>query len=166
MLHYAEYGTPITAATYKKRPFGPTCQELLPVIRDLERSKALNVRDVEYFGYCKKEYVPTQVPVETPRLNTGEIALLDAVIDFVCRNHTAQTISDFSHSRPWDLVEFDAVIPYHSALHLFPNQVSPEAFEWASGEVGAIEAERSKHDPLGYSDFASFRSRVLQESGR
>jgi hypothetical protein len=165
MVHYAETGTPITASTYRKRPYGPTNSELLGSLREMAASGDITISTVEYFGFNKKQYSANRLP-NLERLSGAETALLDEVIDFVCRNNSAKTISEFSHSRPWELVEFDEVIPYHSALHLFPNQVSLEAFEWATDQVGEIEAEKSRGASLGYEDFASFRERVLQTGSR
>ena len=161
MVHYLYAGVPLTGATYRKRPLGPTCDGLLSTIKELEAAGAIQVREVNYFGYRKKEYMALKEP-ETERLSESELAILDEVIDFVCRGHTAKTISDFSHSTPWEIVEFGEELPYHNALHLIPNQVSKEAFDWALEQASAIEAERSKTDALDYPVLASLRSRVLQ----
>src|SRR5687768_6531005 len=56
MLHYASTQRPITGATYRKRPLGPTCDSLPAVLRELEGAGAIQVREVDYFGYRKKEY--------------------------------------------------------------------------------------------------------------
>ena len=96
------------------------------------------------------------------RFSETERAVLDEVIDFVCRSNTAKTISDFSHSTPWEIVEFGEELPYHNALHLIPNQVSKDAFDWALEQEPAIEAERSKANPLDYPAFADLRGRFLQ----
>src|SRR5438132_10773844 len=80
MLHYAHVGAPITGATYRKRALGPTCDQLLSTLRDLDRGGALAVRDVDYFGFRKKEYVPLQA-AEVERLSESERSLLDEVIE-------------------------------------------------------------------------------------
>ena len=162
MLHYLGFGAPLTGATYRKRPLGPMCDSLLPILRELERGGAIEVREVDYFGYRKKEYVSLQEPA-LDKLGTDERAILDEIIDFVCRENTAKTISDFSHSAPWEIVEFGEVLPYHNALLLVPNQVSEDAFDWALEQASDIEAARSRGNPLDYPVFADLRSRVLQE---
>jgi Protein of unknown function (DUF4065) len=161
MLHYAHVGAPITGATYRKRALGPTCDQLLSTIRDLDRERALDVREVDYFGFRKKEYVALRPP-DIERLSESERSLLDEIIEFVCRNNTAKTISDYSHNRAWDMAEFGDVLPYHSVFHLFPTQVSQEALDWASGEVRKIEAEGPRREALGGTSFRDFRSRVLE----
>jgi hypothetical protein len=167
MLHYAHVGAPITGATYRKRALGPTCDQLLPTLRDLDNAGDIEVRDVDYFGFRKKEYVPLRAP-EIERLSESERSLLDEVIEFVCRNNTAKTISDYSHNRAWEMAQFGDILPYYSAFLLFPTQVSPEAMEWASGEIENLEASAGSHNdpnPLGGSDFRDFRNRVRQARG-
>jgi Protein of unknown function (DUF4065) len=165
MLHYAHLGNPITGATYRKRALGPTCDQLLPTLRELARERSIEIRDADYFGYRKKEYVPLADP-EVERFTKAEIALLSDVIDFVCFNNTAKTISEYSHNRAWELAEFGDVLPYHSVFHLFPTQVSPEAMEWASQEVNKIEAEKSDNEAVGGKVFRNLRDRVLEARGK
>jgi hypothetical protein len=164
MLHFAHVGTSITGSTYRKRALGPTCDQLLTAISDLVRERALEVREVDYFGFRKKEYVPLAKP-EIDRLNETETSLLDEVIEFVCRTNTAKTISDYSHNRAWELAEFGDILPYHSVFHLFPTQVSQEAMDWAAGELKNFEAERPSDKAVGGTAFRDFRKRVLETRG-
>lgn len=161
MIYYAYVGSPITGATYRKSAFGPTCDQLLSALAELVRERALEVKNVEYFGYFKKEYIAKESP-EPNRLNANEEHLLDEVLDFVCRQNTAKTISDFSHNRAWEMAEYGDILPYHSVFHLFPTQVSQEAMEWASGEVAKLEGERSNDKAVGGTAFRDFRGRVLE----
>src|SRR5262249_42447545 len=80
MLHYAHVGTSITGSTYRKRPFGPTCDQLLGTLRELVRQGAVDIREVDYFGYRKKEYIALEAP-ELDRLSKSEVALVDDVIE-------------------------------------------------------------------------------------
>ena len=155
MIHYALSGAPITGAIYRKRQLGPTSDALLPTLRELERSNAIRVLEVDYFGFRKKEY-EVRDPPDIGRLGASEVALIDDVIDFVCRQNTAKTISEFSHGIPWEVAEYGDVLPYHGAIHLFPNQVSLEALDWAADEVGAIDIQRSKQELRGLPGFLRF----------
>ncbi|MGO8952704.1 MAG: Panacea domain-containing protein [Rhodomicrobium sp.] len=163
MIRFAQTGTPVTGATYRKRPLGPTCDQLLPTLRELENAKALSVNEVDYFGYRKKEFVAIAEP-DLARLGQDEISLLEEVIDFVCAQNTAKTISEYSHNRAWEQVEFGEVLKYTSAFLLFPTQVSPEAMEWASGEGLSVDETRSENKLAG-KDFGTFRSEVLSQLG-
>jgi hypothetical protein len=163
MIRFAQAGTPITGATYRKRPLGPTCDQLLSTLRVLEQANALTVNEVDYFGYRKKEFVALAQP-DLTRLAQDEIALLDEVIDFVCAQNTAKTISDYSHNRAWEQADFGEELKYNSAFLLFPAQVSPEALDWASSEVAQVDEARSTNKLAG-KDFGTFRSEVLSRLG-
>ena len=163
MIRYIQAGNAITGSTYRKRPLGPTCDQLLSALRELEASGQLKIASVDYFGYVKKQYTAVNDP--EPRLSFDEKVILDEVIDFVCRNNTAKTISEFSHLSPWELAEYGEVLPYTSSFRLIPNQVSEEAMEWASTEEGAIEARR-RYERVGVVPFRDFRGRVLERLGK
>jgi hypothetical protein len=161
MLRYANVGAPLTGATYRKRPMGPTCDQLLGVLSELSHDGALEIRNVEYFGYLKKEYIPTRANLATDSLSAEERVLLDEVIEFVCVNNTAKTISEFSHNKAWDMAEFGAEIKYNSVFNLFPVQVSQETWDWALQEANEIATERSKKTPVEGRVFSTLRKKIL-----
>lgn len=161
MLFYAVVGAPITGATYRKRPFGPTCDQLLSALSELSGSGQIRVEEVNYFGYRKKQYAPTG-EIGCLRLSELERGVVDQVIDFVCKRNSAKSVSEFSHNRAWELAEFGEVLPYFSVFQIFPTQASQEAIEWAEAQADAIAAEKSRSDTLDYVDFSAFRSRVLE----
>jgi hypothetical protein len=161
MTQFAANGSPITGATYRKRPFGPTCDAALRAIRDLQSEGALKTRDVDYYGYTKKEFVRTHEPSFTG-LSGGELSLLDDMTAFVCREHTARAISEFSHDVSWEMTDMGEVIPYHLAFNLVPAIVSAEALAWADSAADDIERTRSTQDPVEFEEFSAFRSRVSE----
>lgn len=161
MLHFMHEGHPITGAKYRKRPFGPTCDQLLPALGEMSREKEIDIFEENYFGYCKKTYAAHKEP-ELNRFSKTEISLINEVIDFVCKNNTAKTISTFSHNLAWEMVDFGDELPYKSAYYILPAQVSPEAMEWASEEVERVESQRSKESSVVNVSFADFRSRISQ----
>lgn len=164
MIHYAQNKRPVTGATYKKRPYGPTCVPLLPTLREMQREGIIEIRDVDFHGLQKKEYIPLAAE-QRGVLNDAELDLLDEVIEFVCDKNSARTISEFSHQLPWEMAEFGEVIPYESALLLFPSEPTPEAFEAVEKGADEIEAERSKGGAVVYTELSAFRSRVLSQIG-
>lgn len=161
MLNYAFVGTPITGATYRKRPFGPTCDALLATLRDMDKSGEILINEVDYFGFKKMEYTPSKSFVAN-RLSDTELALIDEVIEFVCNKNTARTISEFSHNSAWESAEFGEILPYRSVYQILPIQVSLETLEWANAEVERIEAERPDIDPMDYKDISILRQRIRE----
>lgn len=165
MLRYIEAGQSVTGCTYSKRPFGPTSDQLLRTLKDMARDGEISERQVDYHGFIKREYLGLKEP-EMFRLNDEERALLDDVMHFVCLENSARTISELSHNRPWEMVEFGEQISYRSAFMLIPSQVSQEAFDTVEQGASEIAAAQSANDTVAPVAFAAFRSRVLAELGQ
>lgn len=165
MLSYAHNRAAVTGATYRKRPNGPTSDQLLFVLRDMERAGDIHIEDVDYHGFIKKEY---HAIAEEPEgvLNSDEQSLLDDVIEFVCRRNTAKSISEYSHKLPWEMAEMGGEIPYRSAMLLFPMQPTPEAFEIAEQGLAEIAAARSSTKAVDLPLLRDFRGRILAEAGQ
>lgn len=168
MLNFIFSGEPMTGATYRKRPFGPTCDAALYAVDDLTRNGDIEVREIDYYGYRKKQYIARN-EAETNRLSPEEKDILGKMIEFVCFDNSAKSISDFSHDLPWEMVEFGEPIPYHSAFHLVPNIVSPEAHDWAEAEGRALEdkglGSEAPEDMAGQ-DARAIRVRMAEALGR
>jgi Protein of unknown function (DUF4065) len=163
MLHYLSEGRPITGAVYRKRPFGPTCDQLLGALRELSNQNKIEIREVDFFSYKKKEYHLIGES-DYSMLNASELAFIDEVVAFVCGENSAKSISEISHSTAWEAAEMGEELPYNSVYHIFANQVSLEALEWATDAAAKIVVERTRSEPMDYVDLAAFRSRVLQEN--
>jgi len=158
MLTYISNGNPITGATYKKRPYGPTCDAMLWAVKELERQGAIEINETDFHGYRKKEFCGRRI-CNYSRLSEKEIETYKEVIDFVCRNNTAQTISDFSHDMVWDMVEFGEDIPYNAALNWIPTEVSKDALNWAEEVYQDVE----KQETVRASDLESGRATPLRK---
>lgn len=165
MIGYAHTRSPVTGATYRKRPNGPTAEQLLSTLRDMARNGDILIRDVDYHGYIKKEYV-AQTALPAGVLNDQELSLLDDVIDFVCRKNTAKRISDISHMLPWELADMGDIIPYHTAMLLFPSEPTPEAFEISEQGIGEIAAARSSKQAVAMPLLSDFRSGLRSAAGQ
>lgn len=136
MLMYLWTGAAITGATYRKRPFGPTCDALLHSLTSLERSGEIKIDEVDFFGHKKRQFEKVR-RVNSSTLSKAEIEAISEVVEFVCRKHTASTLNDFSHDIVWDSVEFGQDIPYHSALAWIPSNEAEAVGDWADEAVSA-----------------------------
>lgn len=160
MISYAANGAAVVGATYRKRPFGPTADQLLSMLREMEKAREIEIATVDFHGYFKKEY-HAKVAESNGVLNDAEISLLDDVIEMVCKNSSAKEISDYSHQLPWELAEFGEIIPYHTAMLLFPSHPSPEAFEAVKQGADDFEVEGHQNGSVVLPLLSDFRSRVL-----
>lgn len=129
MLNFLEEGRPLTGVDYLKQKFGPTARHLTFAVDELAREGRLSVRETEYHGFYKKDYLPTE-PYKAARLSESEQQLLRDVADFV-RGKTARQISEISHNAAWEAAELGEVIPYFTALQLVPVEVTDADRAWA-----------------------------------
>ena len=163
MLHFAKEGAPAIGAQYRKKKFGPTCEELPRITRDMESARHIRTRIVDYFGYQKKEIVPLRA-AQLDDLSGEQQRLLDEVIEFVCLSNTAKTISDFSHNIAWETADFGETIPYESVFLIYPTEVSQDALDWALAEADSVEDSRSINPALEYFNLRDFRNRLQAKS--
>lgn len=130
MLAYMTWNRPITGETYIKRQFGPVSRHILPVLEDLEREGQIVRRQTSYYGRLKHEYIPVTTP-DLSLFTAAEISLVDTCIDFVCRKHTAASISRRTHDTIWKLAEIGEEIPYYTVWASELGEVTPEDIAWA-----------------------------------
>ena len=160
MYSYLFRGVPVAGATYKKRPHGPTCDGLTFALSELEENGEISVTTENYFDYSKKVFkCKTLSKDHEASLDQDERKLLSAVIDFVCRNNTARSISEFSHDLVWEMLELGEVIPYHLALGWIPTEIS---------EVDEIEVlnewqELANKRPIRAAEMADRSTRNIRE---
>ena len=159
MLHYALTGRAATGATYTKRPSGPSCVPLVLLLAELEREGTLELRESDWFGFRRVDYVTLKTP-EAGRLHPDEIALLDQVIDHVCLGGSPKVIAELNERLPWELASYGDVIGYETALSLFSSEPSAAAINLVQAEAGTFETARSRGDAVARSTYEDFRSRV------
>lgn len=112
---YAEFGDPITGATYRKKPHGPLADEELLALRDLKDSGSVNVEEVGVYMYTQKRIV-AQRDADISWMTSDQRALVDEVL----KRHwedDATDLSNLSHTFPgWGLTDMNEVIPYHTVF--------------------------------------------------
>jgi hypothetical protein len=162
MLHYVDAGHPITGAIYRKRQLGPTADALLRTLRELERDGALQIDEVPYFGFRKREFRAKR-GADLQRFSTEEIRFVDDVLKFVC-DGTAKEISELSHNLAWESTKWGDTIPYESAFLMLNAQVPDEAWSALELEASTLEAERQRDNALDYPTLASWRESVESRS--
>lgn len=135
MLHFERTGKPLTGATYAKRQHGPCPTQLLPALDDLKAAKKIVERPPQG-QYEPHQYFSTEQP-DLSVFTAEQIAMVDLLIESICTNHTATSISAATHDRIWELAEIGEEIPYAAFL--------------ASrlGEVNEADVRLAKRELLG-----------------
>jgi hypothetical protein len=138
MIAYLQTGETITGETYVKRQFGPTAKHMLPTLDDLEKAGAIAVRDVDYFGYDKTEYVSLKKP-DIGDFSAQEIDIVNDMIRYVCDENSAASISAKTHDRIWELAEIGEEIPFGTAFAGNPGEVTADSLKWATREIERLD---------------------------
>jgi hypothetical protein len=131
---YLDTGESVTGETYVKFQHGPVSENIEEVIADLESEGVLVTREVKHHGYTKKEYISLQEP-NLDRFSGREISITESVTQDICEDHTASSISDFSHNHIWEAAQIGEEIPYEAALVYQLGEIEPEDMEWAKEEI-------------------------------
>lgn len=151
VLFYADFqsfldtGESMTGETYVKFQHGPVSEHIQDVVAELGEEGALATRETKYHGYRKKEYIALEDPDLSP-FTGEEISIADDVIDDVCRENTAASISEFSHNHIWEAAVIGEEIPYEAVLVYQLGEIEPDDMAWAKEEIerrADLDAERA-----------------------
>lgn len=130
LMVYLNTGKSLTGETYLKRQFGPVPSSILSVLEELQDEGKILVRESTHYGRPKREYIVLE-DADSDWLLGENRRWVEEIIDDVCTNHTASSISDFSHTQIYDAARAGEEIP-HYAMFMANSGVIEEAdLEWA-----------------------------------
>ena len=133
LIAYRTRGKTITGSeTYIKRQFGPVPDGIVPTISKLERDGKIIVRNVETPVGPRREFLWIQKP-DVKSFEPEEIDVLHDVIDWICNDESAKSISAKTHDALWDETEIGGHMSVKAGA-VVPNEISPEAIEWAKAQ--------------------------------
>ncbi len=137
IVAYLQTGEAITGETYKKRQFGPVSHHILGILDELESESKIVIRSIELFGgYAKKEFISLIRP-SLEGFSAEEISIVDSLLEIICENHTATSISEASHDRIWELAEIGETIPYNTVFAAHLDEIDEDDIEWAHEVLGS-----------------------------
>lgn len=136
-IMYRDTGEPITGEKYVKKRHGPVPDDISKALKDLGKEGKIRVDGADVPGKMKK-YVSLS-EADTAPFSKEEIELLDDLLEVICNNHTAASISEMSHDIIWDAAKPDEEIPMFAVLAARPGVVTKEDQKWAD----KIISERS-----------------------
>jgi DNA-binding PadR family transcriptional regulator len=126
---FYETGHAITSSRYIKREYGPVPARIVPALNELERDGVLHVRDANHFGKQKKEYV-VHLQASGDFLRSKERKIVDEIIDYVCDDHTAASVSEASHNHIWKAAEVGEELPLFTVFAQ-PGTITEVERNWA-----------------------------------
>ncbi len=133
---YRLYGEPITGAIYIKQKNGPVPKHVLIALRQLEAEGKVVVRETEFFGYKKKEFIALQPP-DPAAFAEREVKIIDDVIVSICDHHTGTSISDLSHDQIWDAASIGEELPMFSTLAATEGEYTDDILVWADSVLNS-----------------------------
>jgi hypothetical protein len=140
MFAFAEYGSSITGATYIKRQFGPTPRDIMASRARLVKSGALVERQIPTYVYNQTQFFSLKKP-DISIFSAEQISLVDTVINAICSNHTAVSISNLSHDVIWQAAEIGEELPMTaSAFGGNFGEIDEDDIAWAHSVIDRIES--------------------------
>jgi hypothetical protein len=135
---YLRTGKPISGVNFIKLPRGPVPDSIDEALTALEAERAIVVRDTEWNGRPKKEFINLREPIIDGIFTPVEISVINRAVMTICTRHTAQTISDLSHDEVWEAAKLGEVIP-HYAVFGRPGELQAEDVQWAKSQLHSMQ---------------------------
>jgi hypothetical protein len=129
---------PISGVKFVKRQFGPVPIAIMPVLTQLQNEGALAIRDVEYFGKPKREFISLRNP-ELGEFSAQEISIIDQVTQIICEAHTAASISERTHDDIWEMAEIGEEIPL-TTVFAVKGEVTESDVSWADAQIAHLSS--------------------------
>jgi Protein of unknown function (DUF4065) len=141
LISHKVTGKTITGQTsYRKLQYGPVPNEMVSVLRSLMDDGAIVKREVPTPLGSRHEYVWIKEP-ELDLFSAQEIDIINQMIDWVCNDHTASSISEFTHGPLWEETLMGDQIDIGAAsVSIVPT--TGKHLEWA---LSAIERHSEVH---------------------
>ncbi len=136
---FAQSGQSITGAVYIKRQFGPVPKDILAARARLVAAGALVERQIQSYSYIQTQFFALSKP-DISMFSAEQISLVDTVVDAICSNHTATSISNLSHDVIWEAAEIGEELPMAAAAFGGNfGEIDEHDIAWAHSEIDRIE---------------------------
>jgi antitoxin SocA-like protein len=141
--HYLKTGVPLTGANYVKRQHGPVPACIEFMVEELVQERKLFVREVPFYGLSKAEFIPLEEISNIDEFFTAsEIEDVTRIIDSVCNEHTAKSISKKSHTENWRVAKIGEKLPLYTILS--KGEVTEEHMKWADKKIAQLEGAAAR----------------------
>lgn len=139
-FHYLKFGQSITGCSFVKKDFGPVPKQGLDAIHSLKdegkiSAKLLN-QSMSMLPYSQWEYI-SLIDCEGNSLTSSEKELIDFFISDICENHTASSISEYTHDSVWETAKQNEEIPLNAYLTR-PGSISSQDKLWAQAIIANL----------------------------
>lgn len=137
VVAYLRLGKPITEETYIKQEHGPVPKHILPILDAMCADGDLVIRKQPYFNYEKKEYITLTEP-DLSVFAPEEVSIVAHMMHEICKNHTAKSISDASHTKVWELADIGDEMPMYMIHILRKGEINEHDVAWAKQSIATV----------------------------
>ncbi|MBF0516971.1 MAG: SocA family protein [Nitrospirae bacterium] len=133
--------------SYLKKQFGPVPVRIDDVLSELRSENKLKILKTDFYGYPKYEFV-TFGKANVNLFSDDQINIIDNIVDSVCDNHTAASISSLSHDFIWDMAKDYEEIPIYTVLANRPDELTDSDFNWADKIINHMPLKENNIEQL------------------
>lgn len=134
IMMYRRHGRSVSGADgFVKLQHGPVPIGFFEVIDSLLAEGKIVARDTPTPVAYRKEYLWLVEP-DVSNFSGEEIAIIEEAADYICKNHTATSISNASHDALWDETAAGGHIDLRAAATI-PGEITPEILAWAEADA-------------------------------
>ncbi|MDF1589609.1 MAG: Panacea domain-containing protein [Gammaproteobacteria bacterium] len=134
LLSYIDTGKSITDEVYVKRQFGPVPKNILNTLNELIDEKAIAVQQHSFHGFIQKHHLSLK-DANDSFMDETEKSIVNDVMNAICENHTANSISHLTHTDLWDMAEDGEELPHYTAFSISAGTLTDQDLEWANDKV-------------------------------
>ena len=127
-------GKGVSGAKYIKLQHGPVPQNIDQVKQRLQASGAIAIRREFYFDHQQEQAFAITQP-DLSHFSGPEISMVDGIMNYICENHTATSISEATHNIIWEAAEIGEEIPLYTIFAAQKAEVTPDDIAWALNEA-------------------------------
>jgi len=127
-------GEILTGGSYIKKQYGPFSPNLDEILNELKTEGLLTIHPVDFYGKEQIQLIGKGAP-DTSLFTDKQLRTIDNVVEQICEDHTAQSISDKSHGEIWRIAADGEPLPFEAVLVENLAPISDEDIEWAKAEL-------------------------------
>lgn len=134
LANFARCGRSIAGDNYIKMPQGPFSTHAEKAVKRLERAALLAERQMPVYNCTQRQFFATG-KADLSAFSADEISIVDDMISAIVRNHTASSISEFSHTRIWEIARDREAIPLSTVFAINLANIDEETLGWAADAI-------------------------------
>ncbi len=115
---------------YLKMNYGPVPKNIVNVLDTLEQEGEIKIYNKEFYGYLKRHFTVLK-PFSENKFSDEQKVLIDSMVKEICDEHTADSISELSHTVIWEDAPMRGEIPVYACLAENVGEITSEILKKA-----------------------------------